>query len=62
VGGVWEDAQMVSPSSSPVVAIPRGEATNPSFVASMVDHVCYGHPIVRNNVGHVRQAEMSRTW
>ncbi|CAM6040046.1 unnamed protein product [Sphagnum compactum] len=60
VGGVWEDAQMVSPSPLSAAAVHRGEATNPSSVASMVDPVRCGHPIVRNDAGHVRQAAMPR--
>jgi hypothetical protein len=54
VGGVWEGDQMVSPSPLLVVAIHRGEATNPSFVASMVDPMRCGRPIVQNNASHVR--------
>jgi len=57
-GGVWEDAQMVSPSLSSAIAVHRGEATNPSSVASVVDHVHCGCPIVQNDVGHVHQVAM----
>jgi hypothetical protein len=39
VGGVWGDVQMVFPSPSPGTIVYRGEATNPSFVASVVDPV-----------------------
>jgi hypothetical protein len=58
VGGVWEDAQMVSPSLSPTIVIHQGEVTNPSFVAIVVDHVRNSRPIVRNNVGHVHKVVM----
>ncbi len=60
VGGIWEDAQMVSPSPSLAAIVHRGEATNPSFVTSVVDPVPCGRPIVRNDAGHVRQAAMPR--
>ncbi len=46
VGGVWEDAQMVFPSPLSAIAIHRGEATNPSSVASVVDPMRCGRPIV----------------
>jgi hypothetical protein len=49
---------MVFPSLLLVAAVHRGEATNPSFVASVVDPVHCDHPIVRNDAGHVRQAAM----
>ncbi len=58
MGGVWEDAQMVSPSPLLAAAVHRGEATNPSFVANVVDLVCCGRPIVRNDASHVCQAAM----
>jgi hypothetical protein len=58
VGGVWEDAQMVSPSLSLVATVHQGEATNPNFVASVVDPVRCSRPIVQNDAGHVRQAAM----
>ncbi len=58
VGGVWEDAQMVFPSSSPIAAVHRGEVTNLSFVTSVVDPMRCGCPIVRNDVDHVYQATM----
>jgi hypothetical protein len=60
MGGIWEDAQMVSPSSSPPAVVHRGEATNPSFVVSVVDPVRYSHPIVRNDASHVCQVVMPR--
>jgi hypothetical protein len=47
VGGVWEGDQMVFPSLSPIVAIHRGEATNPSFVANVVDPVRHGHSLFK---------------
>jgi len=58
VGGIWEDAQMVSPSPLLVAIVHRGEATNPSFIASVVDPVHCGHPIVQNDASHVHQAAM----
>jgi hypothetical protein len=60
MGGVWEDAQMVSPSLLPVAAIHQGEANNPSSVTGVVDLVHCDRPIVRNDVGHVCQAAMLR--
>ncbi|CAN5972487.1 unnamed protein product [Sphagnum jensenii] len=60
MGGVWEDAQMVSPSPSPYATVHQGETTNPSSVANVVDLVQCGRPIVRNDAGHVRQAAMPR--
>jgi hypothetical protein len=60
VFGIWEDAQMVSPSLSLAIVVHRGEATNPSFVADVVDPVRCGRRIVRNNVGHIRQTTMPR--
>jgi hypothetical protein len=60
VGGIWEDAQMVFPSLLLAIAAHRGETTNPSSVASVVDLVRCGHPIVQNDAGHVRQAAMPR--
>ncbi|CAK9277001.1 unnamed protein product [Sphagnum jensenii] len=38
---------MVFPSLSPIVAIHRGEATNPSFVANVVDPVRHGHSLFK---------------
>jgi hypothetical protein len=58
VGGIWEDAQMVFPSPLLGAAIHRGEVTNLSSIASVVDPVCCGRFIVRNNADHVRQAAM----
>jgi hypothetical protein len=60
VGGVWEDVQMVSPSSLSAVAIHRREVNNPSSVAGVVDLVHCDHPIVRNDVGHICQVAMLR--
>jgi hypothetical protein len=58
MGGVWEDVQMVSPSLSLVTTLHQGEATNPSSIANVVDHVRYSHPIVRNDINHVGQVAM----
>jgi hypothetical protein len=60
MGGVWEDAQMVFPSPSLIVVVRRAEITNPNSITNVVDLVCCGHPIVRNNAGHVRQVVMPR--
>jgi hypothetical protein len=58
VGGVWEDAKMVSPSLLLIAVVHRAEVTNPNSVTNVVDPVCCGHPIVRNNASHIRQAVM----
>jgi hypothetical protein len=60
VSGIWKDAQMVFPSPLSTVLVHRRKATNPSSVASVVDHVRCGRPIVRNDVGHVYQVAMPR--
>ncbi len=58
MGGIWEDAQMVSPSPSLVAVVHRGETTNPSFVINVVDHVRCDCPIVWNDASYIHQAAM----
>ncbi len=52
---------LVFPSPLLTALIHRGKVTNPSSVANMMDPVCCGHPIVRNNVGHVYQVAMPKS-
>jgi hypothetical protein len=54
VGGISKDVQMVSPSLSSAVVVHQGKATNPSFVANMVDLVRYDCFFVRNDVGFAK--------